>query len=73
MIREYTIQAGVPIPEQSNTSRLRKTIACLAISESIALTNENDLHHAYRCAKRFKFKIVSRKISEQGWRIWRVK
>lgn len=69
----YVIETGVPV--QSNyavRSPLRITLAKMKVGDSIVV-NCKSRQHAHNCADKESVEIITRKISRDQVRIWRVK
>jgi hypothetical protein len=70
---QYKIEKGIPIPEISREREgLTALLRSMEIGDSFVCTRK-DLRNVYAASKRIGIPIVTRRISEDKQRIWRVK
>lgn len=72
-MKKFTIETGVPIPkgyQYGDQHLLRETMRAMNIGESFIFQNQSA---AINASKSVGIKITTRKISGEGFRIWRLK
>jgi hypothetical protein len=67
------IEKGIPIPPRYSGGRSwYKVLAGMESGDSFAVEEENLRVAILGVAKRNGIRVVSRKVPEKGWRIWRI-
>lgn len=69
-MKGYRVAKNIPVPEPRGRRSLYEFPA-LEVGESILVTSKSEV---YACRKRMRNKgqdVVSRKMGEDSWRIWR--
>jgi hypothetical protein len=74
---QFAIEQGIPIPKKGQTQWCGISLAIAKLKVGDSFLVPPDCHpvqmygSCYNAAKRLGYKIVTRKISGTGWRIWR--
>lgn len=70
-MNQIKIEQGIPIPEKSKQAFYKKLLPTLKTGECFMVDDGLERQSVLMTGKRLGIPLVSRKIPEKGFRIWR--